>query len=171
MPADCRLFAREQQRICPPYHFDIKRQRGRHGRGRSNNLCDCSELAVDGGPRVRIRLPPAASQANFRVAPRAPMSYREPTLFDDNAPRRTMRERLHCGIPVPANRPAIVPGLRPCRDTWPKQVIAATLLHKELAATPRTWSRRRRTQSGCIGRAPSPDSPPTMIQEIGTFPP
>ena len=52
---------------------------------------------AEGGLTIRIPLPPALSQANFRVVPRAPMSYREPTLFDDNAPRRTMRERLHCG--------------------------------------------------------------------------
>lgn len=38
-----------------------------------------------------------------------------------------------------------------------------------LAPAACTWSRRPRTQSGCIGRAPPPDSPPTMIQEIGAL--
>ena len=36
--------------------------------------------------------------------------------------------------PAPANRPAIVPGLRPCRDSWPLCMIAPDLLHEELGA-------------------------------------
>ena len=40
---------------------------------------------------------------------------------------------------------------------------------KSLAPAVCTWSRRPRTHSGCIRRALPPDSPPTMIQEIGAL--
>jgi len=37
-------------------------------------------------------------------------------------------------IPVPANRPAIMPVLAFAGDTWPERVIAADLIDEELGA-------------------------------------
>ena len=85
----------------------------------------------DGGPPVRIHLPPAASQANFRVAPRAPMSYREPTLFADNAPRRTMRERLHCGSSCTRKSAGHCAGSSPFRVLGASKRTANIPTHRE----------------------------------------
>ena len=67
--------------LLKPYPSPARRSGSRRGKSKAEPLplprrqerrAAPTELRGDRGPMVRIHLPPAASQANFRVAPRAP---------------------------------------------------------------------------------------------------
>jgi hypothetical protein len=81
-----------------------------------------------------------------------------------SAGRTLLRQFLHPQIDRPLCRVFALAG-----DTSPKHVIAADLLDEELGAAGVHLVAEASSQSGCIGRAPPPDSPPTMIQEIGAL--
>jgi len=59
------------------------------------------------------------------------MSYREPTLFADNAPRRTMRERLHCGSSCTRKSAGHCAGSSPFRVLGASKRTANIPTHRE----------------------------------------